>query len=867
MLRVCLLVLLLTLPEFGDSLQITECHASEFGTSLQITDSQPPEFGGTEFGDSLTIAEWHYLGPFSIGPREGVIGITDEPGALEPCDGDRYISTLTQGGIVSWKQAAPDSTGWVEIGFENVLWDTLMDIYGYAGIVNGAYAYSEFMVPAERHALVIAERIGSFYLNGDLHNGDPYGHDFMRIPVVLREGINRVVLNLSGYADHRFRFEIVPPPAPVITLEDFTVPDIREGEKGLFWIGVPLLNTTSERFHEVVVSIGDGRSVDLTHHTVRNLAPLCVKKVPLEIQVADVPSATEEITIPVEVTCQGTCYTDSVTLRIRGSDQSYKRTFISSIDSSCQYYAVLPPEDYDPAETYALIFTTHGAGVKAEGQVDAYKPKSWAFVVAPTNRRPFGFDWQDWGRLDALEVLEIAEATLPIEPNRIYLTGHSMGGHGAWHIGLTHPDRFAAMAPAAGWTSFELYVPWFLQKARIFGEPGQCAIRDMSLRQDQPHNFVENALNLPVFILQGGADDNVPPVHARLFARRLDELGYRYRYKEDPGRGHWYSIDSLDVSCVDDPDLMGYFTGKARNPFPHHVVFKTTNVGHSNSAYWLKIKRQEKCYHESRIEGHVAGDTVTVTTANVDEFEVSLSEYLLPTDRVTLSVDGKSRHLDLNAGRSITLSKRAGEFRLGGLAPGGLAKRPELHGPIKQAYFSPFVLVYGTRGDSITTDLLLHQARLEAFEWWRRGNGFAEVLPDTEVTAGIIDKFNLMLFGGPGENHITSRIDRFLPIRLDEGSFFLGGKRLEGECLAAKFIYPNPLNEERLVVVHEGLGVDGLRLSTFFRTIYAGAGLPDFMIFDKSVTRKGWGGMISTGFFDSSWQLDPGLMYERTGHE
>jgi pimeloyl-ACP methyl ester carboxylesterase len=754
-----------------------------------------------------------------------------------------------------------DSTGWVNIEFENVWWDTLMDIYGYAGIVNGAYAYTEFTLPAVRHALIVAKRIGSFYLNGELHHGDPYGHDFMRIPVVLKEGNNRVVVNLSGYADHRFRFEIIPPPAPVITLDDFTVPDIREGETGLFWIGVPLLNTTSERFDEVVVSLGDGTSVTPTRHTGQNLAPLCVKKVPLGIQVTEVPSSAEEIIVPIEVNCKGICYTDSVRLRIRSRDQSYKRTFISSIDSSCQYYAVLPPEDYNPAESYALIFTTHGAGVKAEGQVDAYKPKSWAFVVAPTNRRPFGFDWQDWGRLDALEVLDIASATLPVEPDRIYLTGHSMGGHGAWHIGLTHPDRFAAMAPAAGWTSFELYVPWTLQRARIFGEPGQCVIRDMSLRQDWPHNFAENALNLPVFILQGGADDNVPPVHARLFARRFDELRYRYRYKEDPGRGHWYNIDSLDVSCVDDPDLMAYFTDKIRNLFPHHVVFKTTNVGHSNSAYWLRITRQAKPYHETIIEGNVVGDSITIATANVDEFEISLSEDLLPTDNATLSVDGKSWYLDLNTHRDITLSRRAGEFKLGGMPPGGLTKRPELHGPIKQAYFSPFVLVYGTQGDSATTNLLLHQARLEAFQWWRRGNGFTNVLPDSEVTAGIIDKYNLIIFGGPDENTITGSIDRFLPIRLTAGSLFLGGRRLVGESLATKFIYPNPLNPAKFVVVHEGLGKDGLGLSTFFRTIHAGAGLPDFMIFDKSVMRKGWGGMRAAGFFDSAWHLDPDLMY------
>ena len=40
---------------------------------------------------------------------------------------------------------------------------------------------------------------------------------------------------------------------------------------------------------------------------------------------------------------------------------------------------------------------------------------------------------------------------------RTYLTGHSMGGHGTWHLGVTFPDRFAAIAPSAGWISMWSY--------------------------------------------------------------------------------------------------------------------------------------------------------------------------------------------------------------------------------------------------------------------------------------------------------------------------------------------------------------------------------------------------------------------------
>ena len=104
-----------------------------------------------------------------------------------------------------------------------------------------------------------------------------------------------------------------------------------------------------------------------------------------------------------------------------------------------------------------LVLTLHGAAVEAIGQAEAYAPKPGLHIVAPTNRRPYGFDWEDWGRLDALEVLDLAQRTLQTDPRRTYLTGHSMGGHGTWHLGVTFPDRFAAIAPSAGWISMMSY--------------------------------------------------------------------------------------------------------------------------------------------------------------------------------------------------------------------------------------------------------------------------------------------------------------------------------------------------------------------------------------------------------------------------
>ena len=812
--------------------------------------------------DEIAPRDWSYLGPFSVGAREGLIGLTRSPVELAPSAGDSFPSMLAPGGWVRWKQIEPDSAGWVNITFEQIPWDTLLDIYGYAGIVNGAYAYTEFQVPTESRALVSAEKIAAFWLNGKPLLGDPYGHGYMKIPVLLRQGINRIVAKLTGFGDHTFCLRLEPPPAPVVTSDDFTVPDIVEGEAGRFWIGIPLLNTTAETIDHVTVLIGDGTTWEFSSTRTR-LAPLAAKKIPCEVKMKTGPGMADRVHVPITVEACGIALRDSIELRVRAKDQSIKRTFISGIDGSCQYYAVLAPSNYDPNSRYALILTLHGAAVIATRQADSYRPKPWAFIVVPTNRRPYGFDWQDWGRLDALEVLEIAKSTLPIDTSRVYLTGHSMGGHGVWHVGLTHADRFAAMAPGAGWTRFDLYVPWFLQKAYIFGSPQARVIRDVALRQDWPLTFLENARNLPIFILQGGSDDNVPPVHARMFVKRLDELGYEHVYKEVPGKGHWWSIDSLTTSCVDDPDLMDFLRARSADHCPEHVVFRTTNVGHSDRLHWVRLIEQRVPYMESTIDARVVRDTIRIATANVEQFAISIPDRLISSEEAVLSVDGRTWTLTRPGQDEITLSGRAGQMMPGGKRHAGLRKSRYLFGPIKQAYFSPFELVYGTQGDASTTETLLHQARLEAYQWWRRANGMVEILPDTEVTPAVIESCNIVLFGGPGENLYTSRINRHLPIRIDGKRLQLGTRVIQGDGIAAKFVYPNPENPDRLVVVHEGTDSGGIEISTFFKTIYAGAGLPDFVVFDSEAERTGWGGVIAAGFFDNRWRLDRNLMYVR----
>lgn len=188
-----------------------------------------------------------------------------------------------------------------------------------------------------------------------------------------------------------------------------------------------------------------------------------------------------------------------------------------------------------------------------------------------------------------------------------------------------------------------------------------------------------------------------------------------------------------------------------------------------------------------------------------------------------------------------------------------LTKTPGLYGPAKQAMMRPFLLVYGT-ADSSLTPYLRHSATQEGLRWWLVGNGRARVVADTEVTSEDVRLNNLVLYGGPAENSVTRRIGDRLPVRVRAGHMLLGNKDL-GDSLAAMFVYPNPLNRERFVLVRMGTDSDNTRLSPFWGVASSGAGIPDFMIFDRSVRRLGWAGVRATGFFGPDWNVDPSSTY------
>ena len=813
---------------------------------LFIPAAEPPSIQ-----DTIVIQEWLLCGPFSVGVREGITEAIEDVNSLMPREGDTLRSSLVPAGLVKWHKVNADSSGWLETDYQSVRWDSILDYYGIAGIMATGYAYAELNLPYRCRALVVATKLGGFTLNGKGYIGDVYGNNWFQVPVTLDSGTNRIVLRLSGFGDQRVRFLLVPVAEPVVAItQDVTIFDLIADSGFVAWCGLPLLNTTTEQIDQIQVLMKID-TFTLADTVIDNIPAQGVKKPALKLNVPPLPFDSAGYAMVIALRGQNWTSTDTITLRSRKLTQPHKVTFLSEIDSSCQYYAVLYPKNYDPKKSYGLILSLHGAGVEASSLAECFQPKDWAFVVCPTNRRPYGFDWQDWGRIDALEVLHQTIKRFPIDPDRVVLTGHSMGGHGTWHIVLSHFDLFAAIAPAAGWPSLPLYVPTFLQKSNTFAEPAKLMVRDMAMRPDNVPAFLENARNLPVFILHGADDDNVPALHGRNFALWLDALNYHYEYKEVPGQKHWWSYEDGTV-CVDDTSLMRFLKESHRHQGPRHIRFRTADLAQSNSCYWAQIDRVENVGYDAYLEGFASDSVVKLFTENIKQLTLKFDQRLFFSGTIRLEIDRRTVIANLFLPRTVTVHKTAYGWKLGPAKTAKVHKNPNHYGPAKQVLMKPFTIVYGTQNPELV-DFYRHAANQEALRWFLIGNGTTEVLPDT---APVPLNRNLVLFGGPEENRLTNRIARQLPITVKDGKLHAPLPGLQGESVAVILTYPNPLNPEKLTLVRMGTDPQSTKLSFFFGVIGSGTAVPDFLIFDRRVRRYGWAGVRAAGFFDPDWNFD-----------
>lgn len=550
------------------------------------------------------------------------------------------------------------------------------------------------------------------------------------------------------------------------------------------------------------------------------------------------------------------------------------RGFRSDIDSSTQPYGVVVPPGYDGTKPMRLDVVLHGSLSRWAGSAELrfeswFKPNEVGggaaasedyIEVYPLGRVENGYRWA--GESDIFEAIEAVSRNYNIDRDRIVLRGFSMGASGAWHVGLKHPDRFAALGPYSG------YVDSRKHSEIPSGRP--AVIGPLPPHQERPLSLVDavdyaaNAGIVPTVAAQGGKDDAADRNHAYM-ARTMATEGLQMVNLISPETAH--VIDP--VTRNKQLELISHYTAAGLNPAPRQLRFVTWSLRY-NRAHWLELLELDEHYARSEMQltATEQGSVKVTTVKNIRQFAIHAP--MLQKPDATLEIDGQliAPPASHRAGpRGWVFARRGDQWVCSGERQDwqSTAKRPGLQGPIDDAFTSAFLCVRGTGRPWHPAVGAWSDASLRrfAYEWERFMGGALPVKDDTAVTAEDLRTKHLILFGDPASNSWIAKALPLLPVKWSRDEVQLGTKAYASADHIPVLISPNPLPgaSGRYIVINSG------------HTFHAAEFLsPNFVLFprlgDWAVIKAGaeaasWTpsaaafpeDVIEAGLFDEQWQV------------
>jgi predicted peptidase len=202
-------------------------------------------------------------------------------------------------------------------------------------------------------------------------------------------------------------------------------------------------------------------------------------------------------------------------------------------------YVVYVPRDYDASRRWPIILFLHGSGERGtdgwretiHGVANTIRfeparvPAIVVFPQAPPDSR-----WLGEPADAAMLALDRTIAEFHGDPSRVYLTGLSMGGYGALHLGMAHPKRFAALVVVCG---------------GLLPHPTTNAVRQSPLTTaaSDPYAFTANALReTPIWFFHGKDDPVIPVDESRHLVgdlRRAAAIDVHYTEYDGVGHNAW----------------------------------------------------------------------------------------------------------------------------------------------------------------------------------------------------------------------------------------------------------------------------------------------------------------------------------------
>jgi poly(3-hydroxybutyrate) depolymerase len=453
---------------------------------------------------------------------------------------------------------------------------------------------------------------------------------------------------------------------------------------------------------------------------------------------------------------------------------------------------------------------------------------------------------------DLLQVIEELQASYPIDPRRISLTGYSLGGTVSFALPLHFPGRFSAAAPLCGYPNLLDYN----SVAKVPHLPWEETL----LQKEYLVRYAENGLHVPLNIVHGGKD---APGRSKVVADRYKQLGYKYTFdiQEDLEHNVW-------DYAYEDGKMVNWLKRQSVPEQPAKVRLTTGKLRYDR-AHWLKLLAMLDSSSSEPAELTASVDaethTVEVTASNVFAFEIDLPS-IAPLLGAQATVVVGSQRFERETSASVALIRdESGEFTVKGQAAQPLRKRHRQSGPMDDAFHEPLLFVVGTLDPAHTESHRLAAAHLAKL------GGAADVdypvIDDVNVSMGTLANSSVVLLGGPQQNAVTKRIAEFLPAKFEPDAIVFRGVRYSQPHTGLSFIYPAPkhfdevsivprgFRETGYIIVHAGLSSHATLNARFLPRL-----LPDFVIYDDAVAQRRGDLLLAerkvmdAGFFKENWE-------------
>ena len=535
------------------------------------------------------------------------------------------------------------------------------------------------------------------------------------------------------------------------------------------------------------------------------------------------------------------------------------RGYISKIDGSVQPYGLYVPTGYVPnsGRKYRLDTWFHGRGevLSEVNFLDSCQRSGGPFV------RPGIFVVQPYGRycnanklageVDLLEALDDIRADYPIDNDRIVVRGFSMGGAACWQFAAHYASDWCAAAPGAGFSETPDFLKVF-QKETLTPTWWEKKLWQM---YDTPY-YTPNFANLPTVVYSGENDSQKQA--ADIMDKAFSAEGMRMIHLIGPKTGHSYHPES----SKEINRLIDAIADRGRDPLPRRVRLATPTLKYNRQA-WVTLDAMGEHWEVAEIDAEIIDRReLRLTTKNAAALTLSMGPGLspLPAGREpVVSIDGQKLKGEApwsDRSWSSHFRRENGRWRrVASSEQPGLVKKHDLQGPIDDAFMDSFVIVRPTGtplapGVAKWVDGEMQHA---ITEWRRQFRGDARVKADAEITEADIAAHNLALWGDPGSNKVLGRIAGQLPIRWDASGVTVGEKRFPATH-APIFVFPNPLNPKKYVVINSGFTY---REYDYLNNARQVPKLPDWAICDTSTPPNSRypGKIVDAGFFDEAWKL------------